>query len=182
MAITQQNELFLFGTTNSFGTNDSPVMYLIKTDDHGNEIWTLTIGGDKAEYGYQVVATPDSGCLLIGESASFGNGMADFFITKIDKNGLIEYFLDSIDVFMEEEMVIYPNPARKQGRIKFKNNIISEYTMTLVSVSGSIIRTLNIYPPDYNFNVSTFPNGIYFYLISSPSNSSILFKGKLLIQ
>lgn len=182
IAITQQNELFLFGTTKSLGTDDSPDMYLIKTDNLGNEIWNLTIGGDDEEFGYQVVATPDSGCLLIGETASFGNGMTDFFITKIDKNGLIEYFLDSIEVFNEEEIVIYPNPARKQGKIKFKNNTISEYTMTLVPVSGKITRTFNIYPPDYKFNINTFPKGIYFYLISSPINSSILFKGKLLIQ
>ena len=85
-------------------------------------IWSLTIGGSETEFGYQVVATPDSGCMIIGETNSFGAGISDFLITKVDKNGIIEYFIDSIEVTHEEEMLIYPIPVHQQGRIRFKNN------------------------------------------------------------
>lgn len=182
IAVNAQRELFLLGTTSSFGINNSPDIYLVKTDETGDEKWSLTIGGSETEFGYQVVATPDSGCMIIGETNSFGAGFSDFLITKVDKNGIIEYFIDSIEVTHEEEMLIYPIPVHQQGRIRFKNNTVSDFNMMLISLSGQHIKSIHIYQPDYNFNVSTMRPGLYFYQITSTDNSKILFKGKLVIR
>jgi len=183
MARNDQNELFLFGTTKSFGLNNSPDLYLIKTDDLGNEIWSLTIGGDNTEIGHEVIATPDSGCIVIGQTNSFGNGMFDMIITKIDKNGIIEYFIDSIDKINTEDIVVYPIPVRNQGKIKFKNNsALQIYKLEIISITGIHSRVISIYPPDYSFNINTLPPGLYFYQIISEDNSTIRYKGKLVIQ
>ena len=37
IAVNAQRELFLLGTTNSFGINNSPDIYLVKTDETGDE-------------------------------------------------------------------------------------------------------------------------------------------------
>lgn len=182
MSVNSQHEMFLLGTTNSYGINNSPDIYLVKTDDLGDEIWNLTIGGSETEFGYQVIATPDSGCMIIGETNSFGGGMSDFLITKIDRNGIIEYFLDSVEIINEQDMIVYPMPVNQQGRVRFKNNLTSELRMSLISISGKQIRSFYIYPPDYNFSVSTIQSGLYFYQITSEDNAKILFKGKLVIH
>jgi hypothetical protein len=182
MAVNAQHELFLLGTTSSFGINNSPDIYLVKTDEMGDEKWNLTIGGSDKEFGYQVVTTPDSGCIIIGKTDSFGAGLSDFLITKIDKNGIIEYFTDSIELMSEEEMLMYPMPVDQQGRIRFKNNTVSDFNMMLISLSGQHIRSMHIYPPNFNFNVSTIQPGLYFYQITSTDNSKILYKGKLVIR
>ena len=183
MVKNEQDELFLFGTTKSFGENNSPDLFLIKTDDEGNEIWNLTIGGDNIEIGYKVVATPDSGCAVIGQTNSSGNGKYDMAFVKVDNNGLIEYFTNSEDTALKGEFVVYPVPLRNLGRIKFKNDhTVNVYHMEIISMSGVHARSFTIYPPDYSFNNISLPAGLYVYRIISEDNSTVLYKGKLVIQ
>jgi len=59
--------------------------------------WQKSLGGTDAEYGADVEATPDGGCIIVGSSGSFdgdvtGNkGGGDGWIVKLDVNGDIEW-------------------------------------------------------------------------------------------
>jgi len=46
-----------------------------------------SFGGDLNEYGEAVIATKDSGFLAIGATESFGNGLTDFYLIKLDHKG-----------------------------------------------------------------------------------------------
>ena len=183
MVKNEQGNLFLFGTTKSFGTDGSADFYLIKTDGTGNPIWDLTIGGPGIELGHQVIATADSGCLVIGQSDSYGAGKYDFLITKIDKNGLIEYFIDGIDTTFDKDFLIYPNPTRGYGKVKMTSGIPAvKYRIELISLNGSFTQDITIYPPDYNFSTFNIRPGFYIYRIISEDNSKVLFTGKLVVH
>lgn len=183
MARNMNNELFLLGTTKSFGTQNSSDIYLLKTDTTGEEIWSLTIGGDNIDQGYKVIATPDSGCAILGETKSFGNGMSDLLFTKVNKNGFIEYFISNIDSPYVGKSVVYPMPLKSQGRVKIENSDTNKvYTMEIISLSGIQSKSMTIYPPVYGFNVSTLTPGFYLYRITSESDDSAVIKGKLIIQ
>ncbi len=183
MAKNNQGELFLFGTTKSFGTDGSADYYLVKTDETGNTLWDLTIGGPGIELGHQVIATADSGCIVIGQSNSFGEGAFDFLITKVDKNGLIEYFINGIDSTFDGDFLVYPNPTRGYGKIKISHNIPAvTYRMELVSLNGSFTQAITIYPPDYDFSTFGIRPGYYIYRIVSEDNDQILFTGKLVVH
>ena len=174
--------LFLFGTTKSYGLGESEDFYLIKTNDAGEKLWDLVIGGTGVEYGHQVIATADSGCIMIGQSNSFGAGGFDFLLTKIDKNGLIEYFINGVDTTADKELLVYPNPLRGNGKIKMKPGIpVVNYRMELISLNGSFTRSIIIYPPDYNFNTFNFTSGFYIYRIISEATSEVLYTGKLIV-
>ncbi len=70
------------GYTSSFGTGLKDV-YLVKTDNLGNTLWTNSHGGPGDDIGYDVQQTADLGYIITGTTNSFG-GFEDVFIIKTD--------------------------------------------------------------------------------------------------
>lgn len=76
----------IVGSTSSFGQGYFDV-YLIRTDENGETLWTKTYGGQSNDRGYSVLQTSDSGYIIVGNTQSFGNGSSDVWIIKVNKNG-----------------------------------------------------------------------------------------------
>jgi len=74
------------GETNSFGAGLFDI-YLVRTDSNGDSLWTRTYGGGQYEFGYSLVATPDSGFLIAGVTTSFGAGGRDVYLVRTDAQG-----------------------------------------------------------------------------------------------
>lgn len=70
------------------------VAWLIKTDSNGVTKWSTTIGGELAHphnSARSVIATSDGGYALAGNTWSSGAGYGDFWLVKINSNGLSEW-------------------------------------------------------------------------------------------
>jgi len=76
------------GKTWSFGEGNSDV-YVIRTDENGDTLWTRTCGGAADDYGNSVVLTVDDGYLVGGTTNSFGAGVDDMYLIKINDDGEI---------------------------------------------------------------------------------------------
>ena len=73
------------------GSFDSNIL-LIKTDADGNQNWLQQFGGTQLDNGYDLCETPDGGIVFVGSSRSFSQwGDQDFFIQKVDSNGLYQW-------------------------------------------------------------------------------------------
>jgi len=74
------------GTTESFGAGgfDS---YLVKTNLHGDTLWTRTYGGPHDDVGWSVLQTADGGYMVAGGTDTSGSGHCDIWIVKTDANG-----------------------------------------------------------------------------------------------
>jgi uncharacterized delta-60 repeat protein len=62
-------------------------VYLIKTDQNGEGVWSMTFGGTGRDEGNCVQQTSDGGYIVAGFTGSFGAGEYDAYLIKTNQNG-----------------------------------------------------------------------------------------------
>ena len=82
---TGMGTYILAGYTDSFGAGLQDV-YVIRTDEYGNEVWSATLGGNDRDYGTSISITNDEGFFIVGETESFGPGNDDIWVIRLDKD------------------------------------------------------------------------------------------------
>ena len=76
----------LAGYTESFGSGGRD-MWLVKTDEEGDSLWSKTYGGENWDYCRDIIQTADSGYVLAGYTTSFGAGEDDMWLVKTNADG-----------------------------------------------------------------------------------------------
>lgn len=74
------------GHTKSYGAGDVDA-YLIKTNEHGEELWHKTFGGTYYEICTDIITQPNNGFVITGYGESFGNGEMDGFLMETNPEG-----------------------------------------------------------------------------------------------
>jgi len=75
------------GWTKSFGAGRGDV-WLIKTDAHGDTMWTRTFGGASLDEAASIQQTTDGGYVVVGTTHSYGvGGSSDVWLIKADAHG-----------------------------------------------------------------------------------------------
>jgi hypothetical protein len=83
---TSDGGYIIAGYTNSYGAGGMDV-YLLKTDAHGDTLWTRTYGGEQWDEGCSVQQTYDGGYVVTGYTESFGAGGADVYLIRTKADG-----------------------------------------------------------------------------------------------
>jgi len=78
------------GYTESFGEGRSDV-WVLKLDSEGNTQWQKTYGGDLKDRAHAIQPTSDEGYILAGWTFSFSAVQTDFWVLKLDSDGLIQW-------------------------------------------------------------------------------------------
>tara|TARA_B100001250_G_C19813066_1_gene796756 strand:- start:2413 stop:3885 length:1473 start_codon:yes stop_codon:yes gene_type:complete len=76
----------IIGNTEFSGDGNHDI-YLIRTNSHGDSLWTKSFGGAGLELGADVQILEDDGFILLGSTESFGNGGSDIWLIKTDSEG-----------------------------------------------------------------------------------------------
>ena len=87
-AVQQTSDLGYIVTaeTSSFGAGSRDI-WVFKLDPSGNVVWQKTYGGTGNEYPWSVRQTQDLGYIVAGGTNSFGAGLFDGWLLKLDANG-----------------------------------------------------------------------------------------------
>lgn len=90
----EAGELVIAGTKGGFYNptstdylNPDAEIYIIKTDEYGQEIWQKTYGGTGHDWAKSIIQAPGGGYFVCGSTQSEGAGSFDMFLMKIDKDG-----------------------------------------------------------------------------------------------
>ncbi len=88
---TSDGGFIIAGVTESFGAGGKDVL-IIKTDQDGNSQWIKTFGGSEDDEAKSINPTDDNGFIIAGSTESYGNGMSDVLLLKIDSVGNTQWF------------------------------------------------------------------------------------------
>lgn len=74
------------GYTTSFGAlNNKEDVYIVEVDFAGDILWTGRAGGPEYDFGESLTLADDGELAIVGYSASFGLGVSDIFLFKLDR-------------------------------------------------------------------------------------------------
>jgi len=82
----EQGGFMIIGTTSSFGLGVAD-MYVIRTDETGNELWSRTFGGQSLDGGSELVQVDQFQVMLLGFTESFGAGYRDVWLQTVSVDG-----------------------------------------------------------------------------------------------
>ncbi len=67
--------------------NNGEKIWLFRTDELGDTLWTKKYGGSGNDDGEYFTKTPDGGYIIVGSTESFGAGGSDVWLIKLDSLG-----------------------------------------------------------------------------------------------
>lgn len=175
--VTDDNFIYIAGTTCNDTVNVKTDLMVVKTDLAGNEIWTMTFGGVESDYGNFIRATEDGGCAIIGNSRSFGAGDDDVYFIKLNASGGLE----SLSGSEQNDVLIYPNPA--VDNINFylqEGQECFNYNYEIFDYSGRLIYSQPKDTKLVSVDITKFGQGTYIYRITSPCSAEL--RGKFIVH
>jgi len=84
--VTTDGGFVAAGTTESGGSGYEDV-WLLRTDEDGNTLWSRTYGGTSSDHGWSVRETRDGGFVIVGHTCSFGGCDWDAWLIRTDQGG-----------------------------------------------------------------------------------------------
>ena len=175
MRKTSDENFVIVGMTKSFGLVN-PDIWIIKVNQNGDQLWDKIIGGSDYDYSPWIQQTNDGGYILAGYTYSFGAGLYDAWLIKLDSDvsgveNQASNLPNQISLLQN-----YPNPFNPTTKISWQSPIGSWQTLKIFDMLGSEVATLvNEYRTAGEYEVefsaigggSNLPSGIYFYQLKA---------------
>lgn len=170
---TSDGGYLIGGYTSTFGGGFFDV-YLVKTNEYGDSLWTRTYGGTWQEMALDLKETDDGGFAIAGYTQTYGAGLFDCYLVKTDQNGLVTGINDPTDAIVEDFNLYqnYPNPFNPSTSIQYAISSRQFVSLKVYDVLGNEIETLvNEEKPAGTYEIMWYaenlPSGVYFYQLKA---------------
>lgn len=167
-----ENDIYIGGTSNldyynPFWSTFDSWFHLIKINPDISPVWEYWYGGDAYYFLYNILATSDGGCIMVGSRYDYEtqNQERDIYIAKVNSEGLIVW-TQEIPVG-KKLATIYPNPGTNLLNIKTKNN---ELNFELIDATGKVLISKQLYSIHETLNTESIKTGVYFYRLTDQNN------------
>jgi hypothetical protein len=181
VAQTEDDGFIITGYTYSYGAGYYDV-WLIRTDTHGDTLWTKTIGGTGTDWGHSITITPDNCYVIAGWTTSFGTGDRDAWLIKTGPD--LYSIEEDINFHRTTNLKIHPNPFHCNINIEF-NALDGDLTrFSLYDINGRLVKELYYNPPPSNLHARItwdgcdntgrqLPTGVYFLHVKHKNISDV---------
>jgi len=121
-------------------TDETTDIWIVKTDEVGNEEWNQTFGGNEWDRGSAIQQTADGGFVIAGSTSSYGLGGSDFWLIRLDQE------ISIADNAIVESLILnlsnYPNPFNPTTTISFSIPEESNVKLSIYNIKGQKIKSL----------------------------------------
>jgi hypothetical protein len=142
-------------------------VWLIKTDESGDTLWTQTFGDSLDDMGYSVQQTSDGGYIVTGVK----NGDIWLIKTAPDPSEIIQsdHTIAPMDYHLLQN---YPNPFNPITTIEFNMPKTSEVSLNVFNILGEEVVTLvsdrlSAGSYSYEWDASKYASGVYIYRLEA---------------
>lgn len=152
---------------------------LNKLDEAGNVLWEKYYGGNAFNILMGVIATRDSGCLMVGTSYDWqtANGLErDIWIVKVGPDGLLVSANETMQL-PEATYKIYPNPA--SNYFYLQGSFALPAALELYDMMGRQVFRQPVTSNRQQVDVSKLAGGLYVYRLVSKGREA---RGKIILE
>ncbi len=170
--VTPNGELIITGSYQhgSSGTSTNQDIWLLKTDQNGDSLWTRTYGGASSENGASIKSCPDGGLVITGYTSTLNS----IFILKTDSlgNAPLLTFVNAPSTIPGIHINLYPNPTDELLHIDFElTQAVDNVQCSITDKVGRVFHNFKKrhFPQgknEFNLDVNQLQPGIYFLNIT----------------
>jgi hypothetical protein len=168
------NKIYIVAAHNFLVTSGYPFIpqqqwiWLMKINTDYSVDWQHFYKGDVNFMPYKVLATTDGGALVLSTRYDWNDPIPDqrdVHILKIDSTGYYDPITGTEEEIeqMNKQILVYPNPTN--GDVNFVLGLYSNLQLFVYNSMGKLNLT-ELLPTSKTIDLSSLPNGVYFYLIT----------------
>ena len=133
---TSDGGYMVVGETSSYGQGWNDV-WLLKLTSEGVPVLNITFGGSKDDRGKSIKETSDGSYIVVGSTESFGEGLRDVYLIKIDTEGNLEFEKTYGESNEEYGMAVELSEKGGYMIVGDKYTDTSDFQVWLLEVDGS---------------------------------------------
>jgi len=145
-------------------------IYLVKTDNDGDTLWSRKLGGSDNNAAYCVQTTNDNGIIICGRKIV--GSETDLYLIKTDENGQFTGIEDHT-TSVNNRITVYPNPVTGKAHIQIPPQFGTK-TLEVYDCMGQLklTKTENF----SSIDLSSLAGGLYFIVLTNADNEKITSK------
>ena len=179
-----RNNYYIFAVRNKkfplsspfYGLGNSSYFVVSKMDNNLDTVWEWGYGGDAFYHTYNILATADMGCIIIGNvnDTINHNYNRDIFLIKLDSNGTVTW---TQKISMPDVgIAVFPNPASTTISLKLNNVNQQIQSLRILDLQGKIVLQQMPYRNQLQVDISSLASGVY--IIEGQTQSGVVFRRK----